>query len=208
MISQFSLIFFKVNLNSILIVDFFAKLIFVFTPSLFFMYFLKYSSANSNLKEFHKLNIKDYFFVITSIIFLTFSVNLFDEIINLILPQKSIDLLYKFSNNSQMSEIISFNNSNFVYVIFFVCLTPAIFEELLFRGYLQYSIATKFSKFQSIIITSLIFALLHMDIISFFSIFLLSCVIGFYKEKTNSLFYPILIHFMNNLFNVLIFNLN
>ncbi|MEI3611914.1 CPBP family intramembrane glutamic endopeptidase [Pseudogracilibacillus sp. SO30301A] len=75
------------------------------------------------------------------------------------------------------------------------CIIAPVAEEFIFRGYFLKRIAQKTNIIFSLIITNLIFAILHMDYIGAFMFgFLLSLI----YLKTNNLLYPIMIHFLNN----------
>ena len=88
-------------------------------------------------------------------------------------------------------------------------LVPMI-EELLFRGFLQSWLKNKMNRFQAIILTSLIFASFHfsssqgIENIEFvFSLFLLSCFLGFIKERQQSLWASIGLHSTFNFISIL-----
>lgn len=75
---------------------------------------------------------------------------------------------------------------------------PAICEELLFRGIVFQGLNNNFSKTFSIVLSALVFALVHQSIEQFIYPFLLGLMLAFVFEKTNNLIYPILIHMFNN----------
>ena len=75
---------------------------------------------------------------------------------------------------------------------------PAICEELLFRGIVFQGLKENFSKPISIVLSALMFALVHQSIQQFIYPFLLGLLLAFVFEKTNNLTYSILIHMFNN----------
>jgi membrane protease YdiL (CAAX protease family) len=88
-----------------------------------------------------------------------------------------------------------------VVVVFIVIVTP-FFEEIVFRGLLQSSIAGFVSRrWMAIVLASLLFTALH-PWTHCLAIFPLSCVIGYSYEKSGSLLRPIVIHMLFNGFNV------
>ena len=87
----------------------------------------------------------------------------------------------------------------FLIAIVFICVLPAIFEEIFFRGLIQNGLSKKYGDIEALIIASIMFALLHLDPAAIFPIFLLSLMLGFVFIKTMNLIYPITLHFMNNL---------
>lgn len=83
-------------------------------------------------------------------------------------------------------------------------------EELLFRGFLQSSLKTPFGRSKAIVITSLIFASFHFSMsqgienLEFMvSLFVLSCFLGFIKERQQSLWASIGLHSTFNFISIL-----
>lgn len=83
-------------------------------------------------------------------------------------------------------------------------------EELLFRGFLQSWLKTTFGRMQAIVLTSIIFASFHFSMsqgienIEFIaSLFLLSCFLGFIKERQRSLWASIGLHSTFNAISIL-----
>ncbi len=85
----------------------------------------------------------------------------------------------------------------FLYVVF-VALLPAIVEELLFRGVIYQGLKEYFSLPSRILLSGLLFALMHQNIVQFIYPFILGCVLSLVMEKTNNLFYTMTLHFFNN----------
>jgi membrane protease YdiL (CAAX protease family) len=83
--------------------------------------------------------------------------------------------------------------------ILVVAVIPAIGEELLFRGVLQ-KIFIRWTKntFIGVVITSIAFAMLHLQFLSVLPRFILSMVLGYMFVWTKSLWIPIIAHFVNN----------
>lgn len=86
-----------------------------------------------------------------------------------------------------------------------------ILEELLFRGFLQSSLLNIFSRFQSITLTSAIFALFHFSLSQGINninilgnLFLLSLFLGYLKERQGNLYSSITLHVAFNAFSVLL----
>lgn len=76
---------------------------------------------------------------------------------------------------------------------------PAMFEELFFRGALQQILIRWWKKpIIAIIITSLIFSLIHMSVYLFLSRAVLGFVLGLMFYKTKNIWVNIVAHFLNN----------
>lgn len=85
-----------------------------------------------------------------------------------------------------------------------MALLPAIGEELFFRGSLQKALLRLTNTpWLAILITSVVFALLHGTFFKILPIFMLGLVLGIVYYFTRNLWYTILIHFFNNAFAVL-----
>lgn len=78
---------------------------------------------------------------------------------------------------------------------FFSVVCASIAEELLFRGVLFHSWATKWGINPALLISSLIFAILHRDIIG---AFVFGLVMAVFYLKTRTLLVPIVCHALNN----------
>ncbi|MGE9616635.1 MAG: CPBP family intramembrane glutamic endopeptidase [Solitalea-like symbiont of Acarus siro] len=82
--------------------------------------------------------------------------------------------------------------------IIIIALIPAIGEELFFRGIIQNFFSYKFSPHLAIILTSIIFSVIHIDIIGILPRLLISLYLGYLFYWSSSLIYPIIAHFINN----------
>ena len=82
-----------------------------------------------------------------------------------------------------------------------VIITPVI-EEILYRGIILNLLLKKYSVLVSIILSSIIFAFIHLKFIGIGYLFLYGLLFGFAYYKTKSLFTSILLHFLINLMAV------
>ena len=80
--------------------------------------------------------------------------------------------------------------------------TPAICEELLFRGYIQTRLAKSFGPILGVGIASLLFAAFHLDLVHVVAVFPLGLFLGWVSWQSGSLFPAILGHFVNNVISV------
>jgi membrane protease YdiL (CAAX protease family) len=77
-------------------------------------------------------------------------------------------------------------------------LTPAICEEILFRGVLLSSSRPRLGDLRAVVLVSGLFALFHMNPYQLSITFLLGLVMGGLRVKTGSILSPMLFHLLNN----------
>lgn len=94
---------------------------------------------------------------------------------------------------------LSFKNDAFynMIIILSVCVIAPVFEELFFRGFILQALKRHGNVF-AIITTSILFALLHGNLVQAIPVFALSIVISYSVIRTNNVLIGILIHFLNN----------
>lgn len=75
---------------------------------------------------------------------------------------------------------------------------PAFAEEVLFRGLLQRSLEETYPARRAIVVTAIIFGLVHFNPLAVFPLILIGTYLGFLAYYTQSLALPIVAHFLNN----------
>ncbi len=87
----------------------------------------------------------------------------------------------------------------FVLAIFIMAFFPALFEEIFFRGALQ-NLLERWWKMPllAIVVTSLLFSLIHMSVYLFLSRAILGFVLGLMYQRSKNLWVNIVAHFLNN----------
>ncbi len=83
---------------------------------------------------------------------------------------------------------------------------PPVVEEILFRGFLYKGLKSKWPKWVAALVTSLVFAVAHLQFgsgapllwVAAIDTFTLSLVLVYLREKTGSLGAPILLHMLKN----------
>ncbi|MDP8234250.1 MAG: type II CAAX endopeptidase family protein [Candidatus Saelkia tenebricola] len=88
-------------------------------------------------------------------------------------------------------------------VLFIVVIGPFM-EELLFRGLLYNSLKKSIGYMQAMIAASLLFSLLHMNVIGFLPILILALLFTYLYEKTGSLMVSVFVHMLHNGFLIFI----
>lgn len=79
-----------------------------------------------------------------------------------------------------------------------VTIIGPIAEELFFRGFAYPVFRKKIGVRNAILVVSLIFAMLHMNIVSFFPILVLGILLAYLYEKTGSIIPSIAVHIIHN----------
>lgn len=86
------------------------------------------------------------------------------------------------------------DGSYLLLMVFVIGFTPGVCEELFFRGYIQTRLTQRWGVKISILVTSALFAIFHMDFLQGLFVILLGLYLGLTLEKTGSLWVPILCH--------------
>lgn len=91
---------------------------------------------------------------------------------------------------------------NFLIEIVTVAILPALCEEFVHRGLILRGVADKIGYKKAIIISSVLFGLMHLNITQFFYATILGLFMGFLVTMTRSIWPAIIMHFCNNFLNV------
>ena len=111
-------------------------------------------------------------------------------------------MLFEYEEQKLVVEIKKNFNNNLFFNFFLIIIVAPIIEEIVFRG-LFYKTLKNFIPFvQASIISSLIFAIIHENILSLTILFLLSLYLTWIYERTNSILYSILTHSIFNFLNL------
>ena len=122
--------------------------------------------------------------------------------INIVVSSLSSGLIGFTGYRSSSSGIVyDYNVLNFFLDIFSVAILPAFCEEFLHRGIVLQG--TKHMGFKkAIVISSLLFGLLHFSIQKVFYAFVIGLVLGLVSVVAKNIWVGIIIHFVNNAFSV------
>ncbi len=80
--------------------------------------------------------------------------------------------------------------------------TPAICEELLFRGYVQTRLIRSFGPLLGVMVASVMFAAFHLDPVHVVAVLPLGLFLGWVTWRSGSLFPAMMGHFVNNVISV------
>ena len=96
--------------------------------------------------------------------------------------------------NKMMSEL---RNGPLVAAVLIIGFLPAICEELLCRGYIQTRLRQRWGIWPAILITSILFAILHMDLVQGILVLFLGLYLGYVTEKSGSIRPSMICHAAN-----------
>lgn len=90
------------------------------------------------------------------------------------------------------------NAGTFLAAIFIICFLPAVVEETVFRGAVLKGYSKVFSIITSVILSSVFFMLMHMNLAQFMNALLTGIVMGLLVNKTKTIKASMIVHFVNN----------
>lgn len=79
-----------------------------------------------------------------------------------------------------------------------IALFPAFSEELAYRGVIQAGLLKIMHSRQAVVMTALLFAIIHMSIISFVWLLPFALFLGYVRQRSKTIWYGIIIHFFFN----------
>lgn len=112
-----------------------------------------------------------------------------------------IEFLYLCGYSSILGTIEISNFGTYLVYIVVSCITPAVCEEILFRGVIASGLKCKGFKF-ALVISSLIFMLMHGNPEQTVHQFIIGLVVGYMFLKTGNIWLGIIVHFFNNFISV------
>jgi len=204
-----------VPVNGLRFMTIIGQILFIFLPALFFSKWI-YGDI-SKIISLKLPKWKELFLFILGIIILTPLLQSYLYIQNYFIERLAESSQFinsiKFLLDS-LNELIekTFGNliraDNFVemlLVIITISIIPAICEEVMFRGYIQRSFGFKFKSHIAALLTALFFALYHFNPYGLIPLAIIGFYLGFAAYSSQSLFVPIILHFLNNFFAVMLY---
>ena len=146
-------------------------------------YFYKYDIlVYCHIKNFTKFLKSLAFFIL--VLFLTLSL--------------SKHLLIEFSEQVVVKQSRSFTIENNLREIFSICIITPILEELFFRLTLYRTLQHFLGYFLSILVTSFIFSVIHLNVLAMPALFILGFYLNFIFLRFQTILYPIVLHILFN----------
>jgi uncharacterized protein len=84
-------------------------------------------------------------------------------------------------------------------IVLATCVQPAVFEELAFRGVILSGLRQTMSDGEAIIVSALMFMIIHLAFLSFPHLVLMGLVTGYLRVRSGSLYPGMILHFAHNL---------
>lgn len=103
-----------------------------------------------------------------------------------------------------IKDLVAVNNTRTLVLKFFaLCIVPGVCEEVFFRGFCQTSLAARWGTAPAVIISAVMFALLHGNPWYFHLYVMLGLLMGWAYAATGTLVAPIVCHVLNNAWSLL-----
>jgi len=176
-------------------------------PAIVFAFLVNRNFA-SYLKINQRISIKTIFYVFVIVASVMPLLGLLVNLNEAVKFPSAIEAWMKATENqaTQITEAF-LNVSSFralVFNLFLIALIPAIGEELIFRGSLQKIIHDWVKNpHVAIFITAAIFSAVHLQFYGFIPRMFLGVILGYIFFWSGNLWYPIMLHFINNAFTVI-----
>ncbi|MEA1973871.1 MAG: ABC transporter permease subunit/CPBP intramembrane protease [Candidatus Cloacimonadota bacterium] len=171
-----------------------TQILLIFVPTYFVL-----KISKQNIKEVIRLNmpkISDIGWFLLMIIPAFISSNMIMNLVNHIYPIPESYL-------KVFEELLGGTNISIWRAVVIIGVLPGLCEEFMFRGYII-NVFKKRGFWKSILISGLLFALMHLDMYRFPSVAFLGIFLGYMLLRTNSIIIPILFHIANNSLGVLL----
>lgn len=203
------------NINALRLMTIGGQILFILLPALIFAKFI-YEDVTTVIRfrktSFTELGLFTFgLFLLNPMLqsFLVVQNFYIDQLANYVPFLKSIkeffDSLSSMLQETYVSLLTAKNFFEVIIVITAVAITPAICEEVMFRGYVQKSFELKFKPFLAAVITSLFFAVFHFNPYGIIALFALSLYFGYSVYKSDSIIVPVILHFLNNFIAIIYF---
>lgn len=124
----------------------------------------------------------NYFYLIILGIILSLMYNIFAYYLNFVLKTSLFD-----------------NSNNIAITLLSTGILGPIIEELMFRGIIYNELKSKYSNMKSILITTIFFAIIHINIIQILYALIIGFILVFVYEKYNNIKAPIILHMASNI---------
>ena len=112
-----------------------------------------------------------------------------------------LEFLELLGYSSVLSNLVINTFWQYLFYVLVSCITPAVCEELLFRGVIASGLK-KFGFMDALIVSSIIFTLMHGNAEQTVHQFIIGLIVGYLFLKTGNLWLSVLVHFFNNFISI------
>lgn len=196
--SMISVLFSKLSFNFDVKKTLIAKRI---TQGLLYFIFINFLHSKNSVKcdYFRSINIKTLIIVVLIMFFLYF---IYENTIQILIDRY---FTYKIEDTTNSIERIF---SNPIAAFLQVCVIAPIAEEMLIRGYFFKTLNVRYTISQTLIITSIFFALFHFDFVNTIFYLIIGIFLGIVFIETKSIIYCIILHFSLNFYVFISYYIN
>lgn len=106
--------------------------------------------------------------------------------------------IFKDSAQASQESLWYYMPDTFLPGLLVLAVTPAICEELFFRGYVFSALENKLKIVTAIMLSAALFGVFHMSLVKFLSTAFLGGMIAYIGHKSRSIFPGMVVHFLNN----------
>ena len=85
-----------------------------------------------------------------------------------------------------------------IWVVLSVCVQPALMEEFAFRGVIFEALGRVMSEREVLVVTSLLFAVLHISPLALPTLFMMGWLLGWMRQRSGSIWPCVLLHGCHN----------
>ena len=183
----------QASINYLKLMQLFSGVGFFITPTLFYAYLTNFDF------KFLKLSRQNTILVIAIMLLITPFIGLLLEW-NMMIPAPEWLTQFDVHSEAIVEAFLQMDTLwDLFYTILVIAVVPAIGEELLFRGYLQQKLGNWLrNPHTAILITAFLFSAIHFHFQGIIPRFVLGVLLGYLFYWSNSLWLPILAHFVNN----------
>ncbi|MEJ8554699.1 CPBP family intramembrane glutamic endopeptidase [Tepidibacter sp. Z1-5] len=150
---------------------------------------LKMYSAKEDVEERENINISKKYYIYTILIIVLFRI-IFDNSIGIFIDQIPVNENIQAAFDKLLRyPIIAFAS---------ICIVAPIYEELIYRGIILKGLSRKYNDKIGIIVSALLFAVMHMNLQQAINAFFIGVIFGYLYLKTKSIYISMFAHFINN----------
>ena len=123
--------------------------------------------------------------------------------INIIMSYVLISLFPQSADNV-VTTFSAIMDGNIVGVFLVMAVTPAVCEEMMFRGLIYNSMKARYRVSVALGVVAVLFGIYHMSLVKFIPTGLLGLVLCYVAYKTGSIYPSMMMHFINNALSVIV----